>query len=177
MAALAPPTFHIKISPATPRRFSRWSLGAEGTSSLATTVRTSIPSSFASLHGHLDVHVVAGIVAVEAGHPLAAVCGLEGVEKHLRRRRREDLAHGHGINHVPADVADEGRFMARAAPRYDSHLAGYGSPPKLQDTWIVRRGNQIRMGLEVAFNHFIYRRLRRIDHLLHGRTSLILPSK
>ena len=43
-AALAPPHFHMKISPATPRRLSRWSLGAEATSSLATTVLTSRPS-------------------------------------------------------------------------------------------------------------------------------------
>ena len=49
MAALAPPTFHITISPATPRRFSRSVLGAEGTSSLATTVRTRIPSFSAIL--------------------------------------------------------------------------------------------------------------------------------
>ena len=123
---------------------------------------------FRHLHGHLDVHVVAGVVAVEAGHPLAAVCGLEGVEKHLRRRGREDLAHGHGIDHVPADVADEGRLVARAAARDDSHLAGDGGLPELQDARIVRPGDQVRMGLEVALNHFIHRRLRRIDHLLHG---------
>ena len=47
MAALAPPTFHIRISPATPRRFSLWSLGADAASSLATTVFTSIPCFFA----------------------------------------------------------------------------------------------------------------------------------
>ena len=43
MAAFAPPTFHIRISPATPRRFSRSAFGADGTSSLATTVRTLSP--------------------------------------------------------------------------------------------------------------------------------------
>ncbi|KQQ79110.1 hypothetical protein ASF65_14715 [Aureimonas sp. Leaf324] len=42
--ALAPPIFHMKISPATPRRFSRSSGGAEQTSSLATTTATSMPS-------------------------------------------------------------------------------------------------------------------------------------
>ena len=47
MAALAPPTFHIRISPATPRRFCRVSLGEEGTSSLATTLPTRMPSSCA----------------------------------------------------------------------------------------------------------------------------------
>jgi hypothetical protein len=31
------------------------------------------------------------------------------------------------------------------------------------------------MSLEVAFNHFIHRRLRRIDHLLHG-LNLLNPS-
>jgi hypothetical protein len=44
IAALAPPTFHIRISPATPRRLASSPFGAEGTSSLATTVRTTMPS-------------------------------------------------------------------------------------------------------------------------------------
>ena len=44
VAALAPPTFHIRISPATPRRLARSSRDAEHTSSLATTVSTSMPS-------------------------------------------------------------------------------------------------------------------------------------
>ena len=34
-------------------------------------------------HRHLDVHVVAGVVAVEAGHPLAALGGPEGVVEGL----------------------------------------------------------------------------------------------
>lgn len=47
MAALAPPTFHINTSPATPLRLSNSFFGAEAQSSLATTVFTSIPSFFA----------------------------------------------------------------------------------------------------------------------------------
>ena len=43
-AALAAPTFHMKTSPATPRRFDSSPLGAEATSSLATTVLTVMPS-------------------------------------------------------------------------------------------------------------------------------------
>ena len=45
--ALAPPIFHIRTSPATPRRFSNSVLGAEAQSSFATTVFTSIPAFFA----------------------------------------------------------------------------------------------------------------------------------
>jgi hypothetical protein len=48
-AALAPPTFHIRISPATPRRLASSPLGADGTSSLATTVFTAMPSRSAIL--------------------------------------------------------------------------------------------------------------------------------
>ena len=44
MAAFAPPHFHIMISPATPRRLSRSVGGALGTSSLATTRPTAMPS-------------------------------------------------------------------------------------------------------------------------------------
>ncbi|MCY1369752.1 hypothetical protein D9M69_568060 [compost metagenome] len=43
-AALAAPTFHMKISPATPRRRASSPFAAEGTSSLATTVLTTMPS-------------------------------------------------------------------------------------------------------------------------------------
>ncbi len=43
-AARAAPTFHMKTSPATPRRLASSPLAAEGTSSLATTVFTSMPS-------------------------------------------------------------------------------------------------------------------------------------
>ena len=43
-AALAPPTFHIRISPATPRRRASSPLGADAASSLATTVLTVMPS-------------------------------------------------------------------------------------------------------------------------------------
>ena len=48
-AASAPPAFHIMISPATPRRFSGWSGGAEAQSSFATTVSTRMLSLAASL--------------------------------------------------------------------------------------------------------------------------------
>ena len=47
-AARAPPAFHMSTSPATPRRFPFSDGGAEGTSSLATTVFTVIPASSAS---------------------------------------------------------------------------------------------------------------------------------
>ena len=47
MEAFAPPTFHIRTSPATPRLFSNSVFGAEAQSSFATTVFTSIPSFFA----------------------------------------------------------------------------------------------------------------------------------
>ncbi len=48
-AARAEPTFHIRISPATPRRFCGSVGEAEATSSLATTVLTAMPSLAASL--------------------------------------------------------------------------------------------------------------------------------
>ena len=47
MAARAPATFHIRISPATPRRLASSPRAAEGTSSLATTVLTAMPSAVA----------------------------------------------------------------------------------------------------------------------------------
>jgi len=65
----------------------------------------------------LHVHVVAGIVAVQAGHASAVVGGAERIEEALGGGRGKNLADGHGVDQAGADVAEESRLMARAAGR------------------------------------------------------------
>ena len=72
--------------------------------------------------GHLDVHVVTGVVAVEHGHAEALVDGADALLERLGGGAGEDLAHGHGIDHVAAAVADEGGLVARAAAGDDADL-------------------------------------------------------
>src|SRR5690606_32813622 len=58
------------------------------------------------LHGHLHVHVVAGIVAVEADNAAPAIDGPDGVVEALGGRRGEQFAYGDGVHEIPTGVAD-----------------------------------------------------------------------
>ena len=68
------------------------------------------------LDRHFDVHVVARVVSIEADHPAAAVGDLHRVKEALGGRRGEDFSHRNRIEHVVADVADEGWLVARPPP-------------------------------------------------------------
>ena len=91
------------------------------------------------LDRHFHVHVVAGIVAIEADDALAAIGLADGIVKALGGRRGEQLADGHGIQHVPAGIADEGRLMAGAAAGDDADLAGDRGMPGDDDARVLRR--------------------------------------
>ena len=82
LSALAPAVLKAKTMPATPRRRSASSGGAEATSSLTSTVRTSMSSISAISRGHVKVHDIAAVVAVDVDHALAAVDAL-GDGQHL----------------------------------------------------------------------------------------------
>ena len=74
-AALAPASLNTKKSPEIPRRSAACSMGAEATSSLTRTVRTSSPFALGSAPGHVEVEHVARIVAVAVEHAALARCG------------------------------------------------------------------------------------------------------
>ena len=75
------------------------------------------------LDRHLHVHVVAGIIAVEADDAVAAIGLARGVEEALGRRRRKQLADRDRIQHVASGIADEGGLMAGAAAGDHADLA------------------------------------------------------
>jgi hypothetical protein len=70
---LAPPTFHIRISPATPRRFSRSARGRGDHVVVGDHGEDLDPLLGDHPLRHLHVHVVAGVVAVKHDHAPAAV--------------------------------------------------------------------------------------------------------
>ena len=74
--------------------------------------------------GHVEVHDVAAVVAVEAQHapchPLAARMALGHF---VGRRRGEDVADGAGVEQALADVAGEDRQVAGTAAGDDADLA------------------------------------------------------
>ena len=74
------------------------------------------------LHRHADIHVVPGVIAVEAGNSLSPVSGLEGIMECNRSRRREDLADSNCIAHVLPEITDERRLMTGSAASDDSNL-------------------------------------------------------
>ena len=105
------------------------------------------------LGGHLHVHVVAGVIAVEAGHPRAAVGRPEGLQEGQRGGRGADLAHGRGVAHVLAHVADEGGLVAGAAAGDHADLAGPGGVHGGDDaSGVVLAGDDVLDDIAVAFD-------------------------
>ena len=74
--------------------------------------------------GHVEVHHVAAVVAIQAQHTGTRI-RLPHRDRHvLGRRRREHVANRAGIKEARADVTGEHRQMARATARDDADLAG-----------------------------------------------------
>mgnify|MGYP000517576119 CR=1 FL=1 len=64
------------------------------------------------LGSDIEVHVVAGVVAVEAGDPLTTIGSADRVEKAHRCGRGKNLAHSDGVNHGFAEVSDKCWFVS-----------------------------------------------------------------
>ena len=149
-SARAPPAFHIMISPATPRRRSRSCGPAEATSSLATTVLDLDAVLGRQLDRHLHVHVVAGVVAIQAGDALPAIGRAERGVEALGGRRGEHLADGHGVEQAWADVAQKGRLVPGAAAGDDADPASRAWASPAKDARVRGGCQQVRMGGQEA---------------------------
>ena len=138
---------------------------------MATTVATSMPSLRRQLDRHLHVHVVAGIVAVEADDALAAIGLTHGVVEALGGRGGEQFADRHRIQHVPAGIADEGRLMSGTAAGNDADLAGDRRVLRNDHPRVVGKPDEIGMRLDEAldgiFDHFV----GVVDESLHDVSS------
>ena len=73
--------------------------------------------------GHVEVHHVAAVVAVEAQHAGAAIGRAHRLRHLLHRGRGEHVADGAGVEQALADIAGEDRQMAGAAAGDDADLA------------------------------------------------------
>ena len=80
----------------------------------------------ALLRGHVEIHDVAGVVAVEQHHAGATVDGTHGVHDLLGTRRGEDVADGGCIGKTPPNIACKRRLMARTAADDDPTLPSRG---------------------------------------------------
>ena len=171
-AALAPPTFHIRISPATPRRFSR-SIGRRGADVVVGDDGLHLDAVLGGeLHRHFDVHIVAGVIAVEADHASAAVGDLHRVVEALGGWRGEDLAHGHRVEHVSADIPNKGRLVAGAATRDDADLATYRRLRVRHDSRVLAELDEIAVRLDEAAHGVLNDKVWIVDKALHEREPL-----
>ena len=129
----------MKKLPATPRRFSFWSarrgsdvVGGEHRAGLDVVHRQHLGS-------HVEVHDVAGIVAIHEQHAGAAAGGLRAFDDRIGRRRGEDVADRAGVGQPLADEAEEGRLVPGSAADDQSDLAG---------TWAVSRDDRARASID-----------------------------
>jgi len=118
--------------------------------------------------GHVEIHHVAAIIAVEAQDTGAAV-GLAHCLGHLLGGGRgEDVADGGRIQQPLAHIAGEDGQMPRTTAGDDPDLAGYRPAGPGDD---ARRGLRIvfRMGQAQAVQHFVDIVDRVVQNLLHVR--------
>jgi hypothetical protein len=125
--------------------------------------------AFGELDRHFHVHIVAGVIAVEAGDSAPAVRRLEGVMKAARRRRGEHFAKRHRVDEARADIADEGGLMTRAAAGDDADLAGLRRMDGANDARIIGHRQKIGMRGEQPRDSILDHFLRIIDDSVHGR--------
>ena len=116
-SARAPAALRTTTSPATPRRRSRSVGGADETSSVTSTVSRRHPAIGEQLRGHVEVHDVAVVVAVEEEHAVGRREPLGDLDRGLRRGRREHVA--------------DGRRIGQARPRYPKKAGSWPEPPPI----------------------------------------------
>src|SRR5690606_698859 len=73
---------------------------------------------------HVEIHDVAGIVAIKEKNAGAAIGCKGSIHGWLRRRRSKDVADRAGVGQPLADIAQKGRLMTRAATDHYGDLAG-----------------------------------------------------
>ena len=156
----APATLKANTMPATPRRRAASSGGAEATSSRTSTVRTSISSIAAISAGHVEVHDVAAVVAVDVDDALAAmdaaVCTSSMVSA---ARRGEHVADGAAVQKAAAHVAEEHRQVARSAAGGERHLALHGRIGAHDRDRFAGEGELVGMRLHQSVKHLRRRSL------------------
>ena len=73
---------------------------------------------------HVEIHDVAGVVAIHEQHAGAAVHGLRAFDDRIGRWRGENITDGAGVGQPLADVAEEGRLVAGPTADDQPDLSG-----------------------------------------------------
>ncbi len=120
------------------------------------------------LDRHLHVHVVTGIVAVENDNALAAVGLADGVVEALGGWRGEQFTNRDGIEHVFAGIADERRFVPRAAARNDADLACNRRACSGNHARVFGKPNDVGMSFDKTLDRVLNDFVRIVDEALHG---------
>ncbi len=76
--------------------------------------------------GHIEVHLVAGIVAAQDHEACLSAKRASDSQHILAGGRGEDISHHAAIHKAVAHDAAEGRVMARSAAVHDGHFGGGG---------------------------------------------------
>jgi hypothetical protein len=121
--------------------------------------------------GHVEVEVVAAVVAEQAEHAGAAVAGLDHVGHLLGGGGGEHIADGASVQEALAHVAEEDRQVAAPAAGDDRHLALPGRRIAQDDAIVpVQRAQTVAVCQDDAFDHFVHETFRRVHDLLHGHS-------
>ena len=122
---------------------------------------------FEEFGGHVEVHHVAGIVAVHEEHAGATAGGHGRIDGRLGRRRGKDVADGRGIRQALPDEAEEGRLVARPAADDQRHLARARPFSRNDGSRRTFRSPQVlAMGGDDAGQHLVHDGIAVIDQFL-----------
>src|SRR5690606_21306926 len=120
------------------------------------------------LGGHVEVHHVAAIVAVDVDHAFAAVNAPGDVGDLFDRGRLEHVTDGAAIQHALPHVAKEYGQVARAAARHQADFALNRGIGPYQRVDVVDKGELLGVGLVQPIEHVGDELFGVIQDLLHG---------
>ena len=122
------------------------------------------------LDRHLHVHVVAGIVAVQAGDALSPVGFAERGVEALGGGRSEHLADRHRVHHSRPDIAQERRLVTRPAAGHHAD-ARLGIAGATQHARVVGGDQEVGMRPQYAGEAVLGDLVWIVDHAVHAAVS------
>ena len=125
----------------------------------------------AHLGGHVKVHDIAGVVAIEIEHAGPRLHGLADLIDLLGAGRLEHAAHGAAVQQILPHIAQEQGQVARAAAGDDGDLAGDLLLGAVAAQIAVHIAHLIPVGPIDALEHIVGILGGIVDDLFHGNSS------